>query len=379
MKKLTSRERLMRIFRGEEIDRPALKLWGAKLRYDSLLNESYRPIAELAAETTDLFIEATGYYLDVQEGAALGKYREYRTVPTHDPLWNDCYTTLHTPKGDVTMIRRMSTINDPGYTVKKFVEDVDDIEKILSLPYEPYETLTRDSYDRAVANVGERGIVMIGLPHAAFAAECLMGSETLAYMSVDERELVDELCTVYAKRIYDHTKKILESGVEHPIFSWVGPEVYLPPLMGPKDFDDFVYKYDKPLCDLIHEHGGYVWVHSHNKVRRFMDRFIDMGVDVFNPLEPGPNGDIDLYEVVETYQNRIGLEGNIEIQEILLSSRERLAALIDDCVQAGAASGRFILCPSAGFMEFARPTEHYLDNLLFYLRYGLETVERYRK
>jgi len=149
--------------------------------------------------------------------------------------------------------------------------------------------------------------------------------------------------------------------------------------MGPRDFDDFVYKYDKPLCDLIHEHGGYIWVHSHNKVRSFMDRFIDMGVDVFNPLEPGPNGDIDLSEVVETYKNRIGLEGNIEIQEILLSSKERLAALIEECVKAGAPSGRFILCPSAGFMEFARPTEHYLDNMLFYLRYGLEIVEQYRK
>ncbi len=29
MNRLTSHERLMRIFRGEEIDRPALKLWGA--------------------------------------------------------------------------------------------------------------------------------------------------------------------------------------------------------------------------------------------------------------------------------------------------------------------------------------------------------------
>jgi len=379
MKELTSRERLMRIFRNEEIDRPALKLWGAQLHYDSLLHESYRPIAELAAEATDIFIESHGYYLDVQEGAVFGKYSETWIEPTNDPLWEDRYTTLHTPKGDLTMIRRASTIGDPGYTVKKYVEEAEDLEKILSIPYEPFEKLSRDPYDQAVASVGDRGIVMINLPHAAFRVECLMGSETLAYMSIDARELLDELCATYAKRIYEHTKKILETGVEHPIFSWVGPEVYLPPLMGPKDFDDFVYKYDKPLCDLIHEHGGYVWVHSHNKVRNFLDRFIDMGVDVLNPLEPGPNGDICLSEVVETYKNRIGLEGNIEIQEILLSSKERLAALIDECVEAGEKSGRFILCPSAGFMEFARPTEHFIDNLQFFLRYGLETVERYRK
>ena len=71
MKKLTSHERLMRIFRNEEIDRPALKLWGAAPNADGLLHESYRPVAELAAEKTDLFTYAGGYDLDVFAGAAM--------------------------------------------------------------------------------------------------------------------------------------------------------------------------------------------------------------------------------------------------------------------------------------------------------------------
>ncbi|MBR5681446.1 MAG: hypothetical protein IKX19_12415, partial [Clostridia bacterium] len=212
-----------------------------------------------------------------------------------------------------------------------------------------------------------------------YFVQCMTGSETLAYLSVDNRELVDGMCEIYAGRLYEHVKNILDTGIESPIFCWVGPEVFIPPLMGPKDFDDFVYRYDKPICDLIHERGGYVWVHCHGRVRKFLDRFIEMGVDVLNPLEPGPNGDIDLRETAAAYAGRIGLEGNIEIQELLLSSRERIASLIDDCVEAGAPSGRFILCPSAGYMEYARPSGKYIENLLFYLRYGLEAVERYRK
>ena len=62
----------------------------------------------------------------------------------------------------------------------------------------------------------------------------------------------------------------------------------------------------------------------------------------------------------------------------MLSSKERLATLIDECVAAGSKSGRFILCPSAGYMEYPFPTEQYVDNLLFYLRHGLEAVERCR-
>jgi hypothetical protein len=82
--------------------------------------------------------------------------------------------------------------------------------------------------------------------------------------------------------------------------------------------------------------------------------------------------------IIAQYGNRIGWEGNIEIQEILLSTKERLRDLIDACVEAGSKSGRFILCPSAGYMEYPQPTEQYIDNLTFYLQYGLEAVERCR-
>ncbi len=378
MKKLTSHERLMRIFRGEEIDRPALKLWGASHTIGQQLHDDYLPVSRLAAETTDLFSGSGGYGLDPVGGVLRGQFTESRDEETGDPLWYDQRTIMHTPKGDVKMIRRISHIKDPGYDIEYFIKDEEDAEKVLSLPYEAPSGMKSEDYEKAIASIGERGVAMIGLPHAAYAVECLMGSETLAYLSVDRRDLVDELCSLYAGRIYDHTKKILETGLKEPIFSWVGPELFLPPLMRPDDFEDFVFRYDKPLCDLIHEHGGYVWVHSHNKVRNFLDRFIEMGVDVLNPLEPGPNGDIVMNEIAVKYRGRIGLEGNIEIQEILLSSRDRIASLIDECVEAGEKSGRFILCPSAGYMEYARPTERYISNLMFYLKYGLETVEKYR-
>ena len=381
MIELTSPERLMRIFRGEEIDRPALKLWGAAADVGWQLHEAYRPVSELAAKTTDLFVGAGGFGLNLLTGADNRMKIDSRKAETGDPLWVDRHTVLHTPKGDLEMVRRESVILEPGYDMEHYVKDEEDIEKLLSVPYTPPDGMKKENYDKAVSAVGDRGIAMIDLPHAAYFVHQMMGSETLAYLSVDARELVDEAVSVYAKRLYDHVKRILDTGIEHPVFGWCGPELFLPPLLSPRDFDDFVYKYDKPICDMIHERGGYVWVHSHGKVRHFIERFIEMGVDVLNPLEPetANNGDVDLEEVSGTFGGRIGLEGNIEIQEILLSPKERIADLIDRCVEAGRKSGRFILCPSAGYMEYARPTERYIENLLFYLRYGLEAVERCRK
>jgi len=149
--------------------------------------------------------------------------------------------------------------------------------------------------------------------------------------------------------------------------------------MGVRDFEEFVFQVEKPYCDTIHNAGGYVWLHCHGKVANFIERYIEMGVDVLNPLEPPKNGDVDLRKLVERFGHRIGLEGNIEIQHILQSDTETLKQLMRECVEAGAASGRFILCPSAGFMEYARPEPRYIENLLTYLDYGYELVEAQRR
>lgn len=375
--KLTSRERLERIFRNEEIDRPALKLWGAGLNPEPVLHPAYLPVNRLAAETTDLFGGA-GFPFNIHAGANIGKYQETYTTEADHPDWRIHHTVFHTPKGELHMAERLSSKGYPGYTKEYMIKEPEDIEKLLSMEYIPFP-LNRDGYDSAVTRMGERGITMIGMSHAAYSVQVLMGSERLAYFSVEERELLHELIQVYADRVLQHTKAILELGIRGGIFSWVGPELYLPPLMGPKDFNEFVHDMDKPIGDLIHNAGGYVWVHSHGKVAQFIDSFIDMGVDVLNPLEPPKNGDIHMEEIIAKYGNRIGWEGNIEIQEILLSSKERIRDLIDECVEAGNKSGRFILCPSAGHMEYPEPTEKYIENLLFYLQYGLEAVERCRR
>jgi hypothetical protein len=373
---LTAHERILRIFQNKEIDRPALKLWGAGLHTDHLLHPAYRPVARLAAEASDLFCSAE-FAFDIYAGRHIDRYRERYVTDTDQPDWKHEHTVFHTPKGDLHMVVRVSTKKEPGFIIEHMVKEPEDIDKLLSMDYEPF-ALERSGYDLAVSQTGDRGVVMIQMCHAAYAVQELLGSETLAYFSVDERERLHRLIKTYADRVLSHTGAILDLGIETPIFQWYGPEVYLPPLMGVEDFREFVHDMDRPVCDAIHNAGGYVWVHSHGKVAKFIDSFIDMGVDVLNPLEPPKNGDIDLHEIIARYGNRIGWEGNIEIQELLLSSKERIGALIDDCVEAGRKSGRFILCPSAGYMEYPFPTEQYLENLMFYLRYGLEAVERCR-
>jgi len=70
--KLTSRERLTRIFENREIDRPSLKLWGASLNLDWMLHPAYEPVARLAAETTDI-LDDINYPFNIYAGQNIGQ------------------------------------------------------------------------------------------------------------------------------------------------------------------------------------------------------------------------------------------------------------------------------------------------------------------
>jgi len=374
--KLTSRERIMRIFRNEEIDRPALKLWGHGLRDESgLVHPAYVPIHRRALEVTDLFA-GVGFPIDLLAGRKMEEYREV-WKEDFDERFYDEHTVLHTPKGDLHQMVRKSTGKEPEYIMEHFVKEPEDVDLILSMEYEPF-SFDRRRYDEMIKKVGDMGVVMVALPHVAYLIQILLGSETLAYFSIDYREELVRLADTFTERLQKHVKTILGLGIIAP-FSWVGPELFLPPLMTPADFEQFVHDYDKPICDMIHNAGGYVWVHCHGKVSNFIDSFIDMGVDILNPLEPPKNGDIHMGDIISRYGNRIGWEGNIEVQDLIFSSEERVRQLIDECVGYGAQSGRFVLCPSTGYMEIINPSARYLNNLMTYLNYGLESLERYRK
>lgn len=370
MKELTSKERLMRIFCGEEVDRPALKLWGMRPE-QPMLHPAYRPVYERALEKTDIFWEIFMPFNTFTAPA------ETKIIP-FDAEWQDEITTIHTPEGDLTSTYRRSLIGAPGYDMEYFFKEEEDIKKFLALPVEESTQVDTSGYFEAQRKLGDRGIVHINVNHAGFMFQQMCGSENLAFFSVDCRELVQETIARFSKLRYNYVKKILQTGIK-PVMSWYGPEVFIPPLMSPNDFEEFVFQYDKPLCDLIHEYGGYTWMHSHGKTANFIERYIDMGIDVVNPLEPAPNGDIYLKKTALDFRGRIGLEGNIEIQELINSPEERVRQLIKDCVDFGKESGRFILCPSAGYMEYVDPGPRYISNLLTFIEYGHECVKKCKK
>lgn len=365
-KEMTPRERYMAIYENREVDRPAFRLWGFEPGM-GLLHPAYAPVCKLAAELTDVVNGGSSpfsFYGGIHAHENVSCVRE----KTDDPNWDIVKTFFHTKRGDLIQRDLVSNCGEPGYTVEYAAKEPEDLLAIVDMPYEPFEFKTEGFYD-ADKRVGDKGICMFVLPHPGYTVQMLTGSENLAYFSVDDRSAVDYAISTFTKRAVDHTKCAVENGIKG-VYGWVGPELLIPPLLNKQDFRDFCVKYDKQIIDVVKESGNYFWVHCHGKVADLLDDFIYMGVDVLNPLEPPKNGDVDLEKVVEKYGNKIGLEGNVEIQDIIQAEPDVLLDLMEKCVSAGKKSGRFVFCPSAGFMEYTHPDERYINNLLMFLKEG---------
>jgi len=371
---MTSRERLLRIFRGEPPDRPAVKLWGIKPD-QKLLHPAYEPVHRAGMELTDLMPRAEAPF-NIALGKAAEKITETFILPGKSDEWEDVVTRVHTPEGTLESVYIRSTEGKPGYQREHLLKEPEDIDKLLSVPYEPYD-FSPDEFWSMEGKVGDRGVTMFGVDHAMYGLQRLIGSENFALWSIDCRDKLLEAIEEFSRRIRVHIDAALDAGVG-PVFGWYGPELCIPPLMSVRDFDDFVDRFDRPLIERIHERGGYVWVHCHGRMGPVLERFADMGVDVLNPIEPPPMGDITLEEAFRRVGDRMGLEGNIEEHDIITASEGELRDLIREAIRVGSGGRRFILCPTSSCMEWPDPDPKVIRNLLIYIEEGVRCAEEHK-
>lgn len=271
---------------------------------------------------------------------------EMQTVP-HSDDFERRIEILHTPRGDLQRSSLLNLKGQPGLHEAYFVNGAADAEKYLSLPFPEFGG-DRSSFFAADADIGEKGIVDVGLGlnPGGFVAE-LCGSENFAIMSVTDRDLLHKLCERQTTIMMRRIKFLLDAGVG-PFFSMLGEEYIVPPLHGPEDFADLNVRYDKPIIDLIHNAGGRIHIHSHGSIKSVFQGFLDMGVDVLHPFEPPPQGNILACEAKSLARGRMCLEGNIQIHRMYEATpeeiREETGALITDAFDDHKG---LIVCPSA--------------------------------
>ena len=181
--------------------------------------------------------------------------------------------------------------------------------------------------------LGDKGLMYCNVFSPLYVV-CALFDPTVFYeFVITERDLIHRLLERMQERIMGNLKVLLEAGAG-PVIRFGGAERATPPLMGPKDFDDFYVGYDQPLYDLCKQYEKLIGVHCHGQVSYALARFVEMGVDQTDPVEAPPSGDVTMRQAREIVGKAVTLAGNIQSSEIEFGSprviQERVKQIVDD-------------------------------------------------
>ena len=273
---------------------------------------SYAQILALVEATAGMAVKSGAGGIGVGLSRPRPGQVETATQETTDGRVTD--EIIHTPKGDLIRTTRAAPDGRARVT-RHFVSSDDDIEKLLSLPYEPPE-LDTSGIRAMLEAVGDRGIVFAGFDDPMYSIASLFHFEDFCVRVHTDLAAIKRMVDWAFERCAENTKLLVRActGLDC-VFHTSGPELCTPPMTSPDVFAKLVTPYLRALIDIIHASGFLAAIHCHGRVREVLPHILDTGADLLEPIEPPPQGDITLAELLGQAGDRICLMGHVQDQD----------------------------------------------------------------
>jgi len=261
------------------------------------------------------------------------------------------------------------------YWERRYIHTLEEMRRLAEAPRASIP-LDKETFDAEIHDIGNRGLYLVGLLHSLGYLVRNANLQEVYGWFLTEPEIMHRFLERANGQVAETIEAMGRAGIG-PYFTVTAHEMLIPPWMGPRMFQEFVFPYDKMVNDTIHRIGGRLRIHCHGNCMAYLERFSEMGVDAIEPLERPPFGDVDLREAKRLVGDRMLLSGNIPSQSFLFMSREQVRQSVKEAISAAAAGGGFTLRPAAGSagtnsVQDAEQMIKYLDNIEAYIEAGLE-------
>lgn len=356
----------MAILRGQQVDRPAVNFYEiggfAVDKSDpdpfNVYNDpSWQPLLRLAEEQTDLIrmrspIKLRSHDVALLSGTSGIGYARDEFFKTEQYMEEGCRftrTILKVAGRTMTSLTRRNPEIDTIWTLEHMVKDIEDLKAYMELPDEVFdEEIHIDNLLREDKELGRRGIVMIDTEDPICAAASLFNMEEFTIIALTEQKLFHGLLEKLSRQIYARTEKIAKAFPGH-LWRIYGPEYAAEPYLPPHLFKEYVVRYTGPMVETIHNHDGFARIHCHGRLKAILDYIVEMRADAIDPVEPPPQGDVELEYVRGKYGRELALFGNIEVADIENTEPGQFEKIVEKALKDGTSGqGRgFVLMPSA--------------------------------
>ncbi len=360
---MTPRERLSATLKGDKVDRPAVSFYeigGFHIdpddpdKYNVYNSPSWKPLLQLADKHTDIIRMASPVRADshsswggdssTNSGNPMIEKRVYEGG-------DNCFTrlTYHIGKKKLTSLTRRNKDIDTVWTIEPLIKNIDDVRAFLQLPDEVFEErIDVKTLFEQESELGDRGILMVDTEDPLCAVATLFNMDNFTIFAFTEQELCHRLLEKHARYIHKRTETVAR---EFPGRLWriYGPEFATEPFLPPQLFNQYVVKYDRPMVEMIHHYKGFTRLHAHGNIKGILDYVTGMKVDAIDPIEPPPQGDVELGYVRQKYGKEMVLFGNLEVSHIENMPSDAFREVVRKSIEAGTkGTGRgFVLMPSS--------------------------------
>ena len=301
MTELTERERMLRTFRRQEIDRIPMfdTAWGGTVR--RWRNEG------------------------MPENARWEQYfgfdKVVRVCPNNSPMFEkkvlettDRYRIETTAWGET---RKVFNVLDSTPEVLEFYYDSSDKwgeAKKAMLAYDdsriPWKML-EENYPKWKAE--GRFLQLVVWFGFDVAHSHMIGTENLLVAMYEEPEWVKDVFDTYLKSSLDLCQRILDAGYEFDGIFWYDDMGYKgTPFFSSEMYRDLLKPYHKKVVDWAHERGLVTELHSCGFIEPLLPDIVETGVEMLNPLEI--KAGMDPFKLKTLYGDKLAFHGGINAQ-----------------------------------------------------------------
>lgn len=373
---MTSKERILKVFRGEIPDRVPIHIgfnsFMGGMREVIYRHESFRESLAYMDQHTDIIVQMTpkftkglGMFLTATESVEkeITKWSEGKSTYIR--------TIIHTPKGDLQKLERIDEDVATVWHLEHVIKTDDDIERFLSIPYVEPDPDVSDIRAK-IDQIGDRGMVFISLLDPIREVNELMAFDEFMIRCATDIETIYHLMDIMHQRVVNIQRQILHLQLS-PVIVLNGIEYATPPYVSRANFESFMTRYYIDLVDDIHQHQCWAYIHSHGRVGTILDEMLRIGIDALHPVEAPPGGDILLADAKRILGNRVVIAGNIQFGDLETLNEDQIESIVRDAMLTGKEGGRFIIATSSSAIKQPldeQMAKNYLRAVETALRYG---------
>jgi len=249
----------------------------------------------------------------------------------------DVRTSIETPHGTLSE-RNFYPCDSPPWCLERRLKSIEeDWPKVKWL-------MEQETFDTRIVPepvVGERGITEIGPTLFPDFWVSLRGSERALVDFIRSPEMIDEIFGYYREYVIAHTECCLRANPDAILIQGSASSMSL---ISPSTYRRYSLPLVKEITRLCRRADIPSHQHTCGKSRQLVQmNYEETDLDVMEPLEGPPTGDIDLAEVKGKYGERLCLKGNINTVVLLQEDQNTIRRTVRKAIEDTAPGGGFVL------------------------------------